>query len=84
MRSTDIRIPCQCRRLIRCGALVAINSSGGKDSQTMTILLSRIVPPDQLLAVHAPLGKVEWPGTIEHIQNTIPPGVPLVLAPVAS
>ena len=84
MPATKIPIPHECRRLIRRGALVAINSLGGKDSQAMTILLSRIAPPDQLLAVHAPLGEVEWPGTIEHIQNTIPPGVPLILAPVAS
>ncbi len=50
----------------------------------MTIALRRLVPPDQLLIVHAPLGDVEWPGTVEHIENTIPPGVPLVLAPTAS
>ncbi|MXZ28777.1 MAG: phosphoadenosine phosphosulfate reductase family protein [Gammaproteobacteria bacterium] len=50
----------------------------------MTILLSRIVPRGQLLIVHAPLGEVEWPGTIKHIEATIPPGVPLILAPVAS
>ena len=50
----------------------------------MTILLSRIVPRAQLLVVHAPLGEVEWPGTVEHIARTIPPGVPLILAPVAS
>ena len=34
--------------------------------------------------MHAPLGEVEWPGTIEHIQDTIPDGVPFILAPVAS
>ena len=50
----------------------------------MTILLSRRVPRDQLVAVHAPLGDVEWPGTIEHIEATLPVGVPLILAPVAS
>ena len=50
----------------------------------MTILLSRIVPREQLLIVHAPLGEVEWPATIEHIESTIPPGVPLVLARTAS
>ena len=83
-RVAEIRVPSKCRQLIRSGALVAINSSGGKDSQAMTILLSRIVPHDQLIAVHAPLGEVEWPGTIEHIENTIPPDVPLVMAPVAS
>ena len=70
--------------MIRHGALLAINSSGGKDSQAMTILLARVVPRDQLVVVHAPLGQVEWPGTIEHIENTLPAGVPLIFAPVAS
>ena len=83
-RAADLQIPPECRDMIRRGALMAINSSGGKDSQAMTILLSRIVPHDQLVVVHAPLGEVEWPGTIEHIQNTIPAGVPLIFAPVAS
>ena len=70
--------------MIRAGALVAVNHSGGKDSQAMTILLSRIVPRSQLLAIHAPLGEVEWPATIEHIEATLPEGVPLIFAPVAS
>ena len=83
-RLSDIPIPPQCRDLIERGALVAVNSSGGKDSQCMTILLSRLVPREQLLVVHAPLGTVEWPGTIEHVENTIPPGLPLVLARTAS
>ena len=83
-RIADIHVPPRCREMIRAGALVAINHSGGKDSQAMTILLSRIVPADQLVAVHAPLGEVEWPGTIEHIEATLPEGVPLVFAPVAS
>ena len=80
---TDIAVPRQCRDLIRRGALVALNHSGGKDSQCMTLLVSRLVPLDQLLVVHAPLGEVEWP-VIDHIESTIPPGVPLVLARVAS
>ena len=50
----------------------------------MTILLARIVPRDQLVVVHAPLGEVEWPGTIEHIENTLPAGVPLIFARTAS
>ena len=79
-----IALPAECRALIDGGALVALNHSGGKDSQCMTILLSRFVPRDQLLVVHAPLGGVEWPGTLEHIERTMPPGVPLILAPVAS
>ena len=40
----DIPVPSDCREMIRRGALVAVNSSGGKDSQCMTILLSRIAP----------------------------------------
>ena len=70
--------------MIRAGALVAISTSGGKDSQAMTILLSRIVPRENLVAVHAPLEDVEWPGTVEHIEATLPDGVPLILARVTS
>ena len=80
----EVPVPPECRQMIRQGALVLISTSGGKDSQTMTILLARIVPRDQLVAVHAPLGEVEWPGTIDHILATLPEGVPLILAPVAS
>ena len=80
----DIRVPPECRKMIRAGALVAVNTSGGKDSQSMTILLSRIVPRDQIVAVHAPLVDVEWPGTIEFIRATLPPDMPLILAPVTS
>ena len=50
----------------------------------MCLLVSCVVPHDQLVAVHAPLGKLEWPGTIDHIERTIPQGVPLILAPVTS
>ena len=82
--AADLQVPPECRDMIRRGALVAVNHSGGKDSQSMTILLARIVPRDQLVVVHAPLGEVEWPGTIEHIENTIPAGVPLIFARVAS
>ena len=83
-RFAEVAVPPRCSEMIRAGALVAINTSGGKDSQAMTILLSRIVPRDQIVAVHAPLGEVEWPGTIEHIEATLPTGVPLIFAPVAS
>ena len=64
--------------------LYVINHSGGKDSQAMTAWLSARIPSENLLVVHAPLGRVEWPGTIEHIKATIPTGAPFVLAPVAS
>ena len=83
-RGPVIDVPSECRELIDRGALVAINAFGSKDSQAMTILLSRIVPRDQLLIVHASLGEVEWPGVIAQIENTSPPGVPLILAAVTS
>lgn len=83
-RRPHLYLPAECRELIERGALVVLNHSGGKDSQAMTILVSRVVSREQLLVVHAPLGQVEWPGTIEHIENTIPPGVPLILAHTAS
>ena len=77
-------VPPQCRETIRRGALVALSHSGGKDSQAMTILVSRLVPPGQLLVVHAPLGHIEWPGTMAHIERTVPPGVPVILAYTAT
>ena len=80
----DIRLPPERRELIRAGALVSISTSGGKDSQAMTILLSRIVPRDRLVAIHAPLAEVEWPNTVQFIRATLPLGMPLILAPVAS
>ena len=70
--------------LLAAGALVAVSSSGGKDSQAMTILVSRIVPADQMLIIHAPLGDVEWPGTVDHIERTLPPAVSLHFAHTAS
>ena len=80
----DILVPLQCRETIGADGLVAVNSSGGKDSQAMTILLSCIVPWEQRLVVHAPLGEVESPDTIKHIESTLPNDVPLILAPVTS
>ena len=58
-RRSDIAIPSQLRELIERGALVAVNHSGGKDSQAMMILLSRVVPREQLLVVHAPLADTD-------------------------
>ena len=74
---TAIRVPPDCRKMIRVGTLVTTSHNGGKDSQVMTILLPRVVPPrDQLVTVHAPLEDVEWPGTVEHIRATLPNGGP--------
>ena len=80
----EVRVPPECPEMIRRGALVSISTSGGKDSQAMTILVARTVPRDQLVAIHAPLGDLKWPGTIDHMEATLPKDVPLILAPVAA
>lgn len=53
---------------------VLINSSGGKDSQAMTDVVVKLAdeqgyPRDQLVMAHADLGRVEWPGTKELVQE---------------
>ena len=50
----------------------------------MSLLVAGVVPHDQIVAVHVPLGEVEWPGTIKHIERTLRDRVPLILAPVTS
>lgn len=45
--------------LIAQGAIFFVGHSGGKDSQAMFAILSKIVPDDQLHVVHADLGEVE-------------------------
>lgn len=63
-------VPQQVRELIARGALFVINHSGGKDSQAMYLRLREIVPADQLVLVHADLGRVEWAGAVAHIKAT--------------
>lgn len=56
------------QKLIDSKALFVVNSSGGKDSQAMTILLRQLIPLEQLLIIHAHLPEVEWEGVKEHIE----------------
>lgn len=77
--SGPFSVPAKVEAQIAAGALIAMSHSGGKDSQAAMILLRRVVPDDQLLVVHAPLGRPEWPGTFTHIRRTTL-GLPLVLA----
>lgn len=66
---------------IEAGALFVINHSGGKDSQAMMIRLLEIVPRQQILVVHASLGRMEWPGALEHAeQQATAAGVPFIVA----
>ena len=57
--------------LVDNGAIFYVSHSGGKDSQTMFIELSKVVPADQLVVIHAHLPEVEWKGTRQHIKDTI-------------
>lgn len=79
MTRPALRIPPVIAAEIEAGTLFAISHSGGKDSQAMTILLRQVFPAEQLVVVHAPLGRVEWPGTLRHIEQTTE-GLPLILA----
>lgn len=47
------------------------NHSAGKDSQAMYHTIKRLVRPDQIVVVHANLGRVEHDGVIEHIEATM-------------
>lgn len=69
------------RALSADGALFVANHSGGKDSQAMLIKLMEIIPPSQILVVHATLGEVEWPGAMEKAKKQADAaGVPFIVA----
>ena len=59
------------QKLIETGAIFYCSHSGGKDSQAMYTVLSKIVPANQMVVVHANLGNVEWSGVIDHIKTNI-------------
>ena len=60
-----MKIPEHVETLVAFGALFVANHSGGKDSQVQLIKLLEVVPPEQILVVHASLGPMEWPGAME-------------------
>lgn len=73
----DHPFPPSITKLIGHGALVAVNHSGGKDSQAMTVYLERHVPADQLVIFHAILPDADWPDAADHIR-TQHPKLPLI------
>lgn len=74
-----LEIPAAVQAVIDAGGLVAVNDSGGKDSQAMKALILAAVPIDQVLIVHAPLEGEEWEGTLAHVEANLG-GAPLILA----
>ena len=64
---------------IEAGALFIINHFGGKNSQAMMIRLLEIVPHQQILVVHASLGRMD--GALEYAeQQATAAGVPFIVA----
>ena len=61
----------QIQELIEKGAQFFVGHSGGKDSQAMFAILSKIVPADQLHVVHADLGDVEHADVKAFIRSNI-------------
>ncbi len=52
------------------GALFVVSHSGGKDSQAMFILVSKLVPKEQIYVIYALLAEVVFDGTESHARNT--------------
>jgi len=51
-------------------AVFFVSHSAGKDSQAMYITVSKLVPRERIVVIHANLGAVEHKGVIEHIKST--------------
>lgn len=66
-------IPTAIQQALGMGAALAISVSGGKDSDAMLRHLIATHRTQQwtgeLFAITADLGRIEWPGTIEHIRS---------------
>ena len=54
-------------------ALFFVSTSGGKDSQIMSITVRKLIPEEQIIYVHANLGEdIEHTGIVEHIKKDLP------------
>lgn len=60
------------------GAAFFVSHSGGKDSQTQTLEIARLVPADQIVIVHADLVEQDWDGAYDHLVATAPAGVKII------
>lgn len=66
------------------GAVLSVSVSGGKDSQAMLSRLAMLRTsyrwPGYAEAIHADLGRAEWPQTPEHVERIVAEaGLPLVV-----
>lgn len=83
-KTTNQKIPDPIQHVLTMGATLAVSISGGKDSDAMLRHLVRIHQaqkwPGKLFAITADLGRIEWPGTLEHIKALCHElGVPLTV-----
>ena len=69
----EASVPSAVQQALDLGAALAISVSGGKDSDAMLRHLTALHRSQrwtgQLFAITADLGRIEWPGTLEHIQS---------------
>ena len=66
-------VPVAVQKALDSGAALAISVSGGKDSDAMLRHLAALHSSQQwsgaLFTITADLGRIEWPGTLEHIKS---------------
>jgi 3'-phosphoadenosine 5'-phosphosulfate sulfotransferase (PAPS reductase)/FAD synthetase len=71
-RPPPVRIPDEVKGALDSGGWLVINSSGGKDSQTITYMLAThpelAAHKDRMVVLHADLGRGEWPGGGRHAE----------------
>ena len=58
------------KEMVGRGAIFYVSHSGGKDSQAMMAVITKLVPEDQIVVVHAHLPGVVWRGTRHHARVT--------------
>ncbi|HEX6292974.1 MAG TPA: phosphoadenosine phosphosulfate reductase family protein [Herpetosiphonaceae bacterium] len=79
----ELRIPAAIEQALRQGASIAINHSGGKDSQAMEAVLCAWLASQGLLhrafSIHCDLGRAEWVYSLPQCRRTsAAQGIPLV------
>jgi 3'-phosphoadenosine 5'-phosphosulfate sulfotransferase (PAPS reductase)/FAD synthetase len=66
-------VPQTIKKQLLLGAVVAISISGGKDSQALlkdtVAYMRKHFPTNKMFAIHADLGRVEWPQTMKHCKK---------------
>lgn len=80
----QIDLPAPIHTALSKGAALAISISGGKDSQAMLLAVlaerNRQQWPGEVFAIHAHLGRMEWPQTLAHCEKMAASvGVPLIV-----